>query len=62
MAGGPIEKMVMVGDNEGSDILGASQSGWDSIMVKTGVGKHDSKYATINADNILEGVERYLES
>lgn len=45
--------MVMIGDNEGSDILGAYHSGWDSILVKTGVAKHDSKYATVNASNIL---------
>lgn len=53
--------MVMVGDNEGSDIIGAYQSGWDSIMVKTGVARHDSKYATVNAENILVGIEEYMK-
>lgn len=50
----------MIGDNEGSDILGAYNSKWDSILVKTGVTKHDSKMATINCDNIKEGVLKYL--
>lgn len=53
--------MVMIGDNEGSDIVGAYNSSWDSILVKTGVGCHDSEFATINADNILEGIYEYLK-
>jgi ribonucleotide monophosphatase NagD (HAD superfamily) len=52
--------MVMIGDNEGSDILGAYQAGWESILVKTGVAKHDSQYATINAENILDGLHKCL--
>jgi ribonucleotide monophosphatase NagD (HAD superfamily) len=50
----------MIGDNEDSDILGAHNSKWDSILVKTGVSKHDSKMATINSENIKEGVLKYL--
>ena len=39
---GKVRNMVMVGDNEATDIIGAHRVGWESIMVKTGVTKHDS--------------------
>lgn len=53
--------MVMIGDNEHSDIIGAFESNWDSILVKTGVAKLDSPIATINAENISEGIQDYLK-
>ena len=49
----------MVGDNEATDIIGAHKAGWESIMVKTGVTKHDSQYATHNCDTLLEGFHKY---
>jgi len=48
--------MVMIGDSIESDIIGPSKVGWDTILVKTGVARVDSEIATINADNILDGV------
>ena len=56
---GTIKNIVMVGDNEATDIIGAHKAGWESIMVKTGVTKHDSQYATHNCDTLLEGFHKY---
>ena len=58
---GPIEKVVMIGDNEQSDIEGAHRIGWESILVKTGVNKGDSEIATINSSDILEGIRVYAQ-
>lgn len=33
----PFEKVYMVGDNPASDIMGANNFGWDSLLVRTGV-------------------------
>lgn len=49
----------MVGDNEDTDILGAYNYGWDSILVKTGVTKHDSPMATHNCEKLMEGLRKY---
>jgi len=35
--------------------------GWDTILVKTGVAKTDCPLASINASNILEGIESYFK-
>ena len=43
---GKVRKIVMIGDNEATDILGAHRVGWESILVKTGVTKHNSELAT----------------
>ena len=37
MYNNPIGNIYMVGDNPKSDIRGANQAGWKSILVKTGV-------------------------
>ena len=58
---GTVEKVVMVGDNVESDIAGVKELGWDSILVKTGVAKEDYDKATVNAENIWEGISQYLE-
>lgn len=39
---GNVEKMVMIGDNEETDIKGAKNFGWESILVLTGVTKHSN--------------------
>ena len=51
----------MVGDNEESDLKGAKAAGWDTILVKTGVTKHDCEFATINADSLHQGIDMYLK-
>jgi ribonucleotide monophosphatase NagD (HAD superfamily) len=50
----------MIGDNVEADIIGPLELGWDTILVKTGVNKHDHPHSTINSDNILDGVKMYL--
>ena len=52
----------MIGDNIEADILGPAELGWDTILVKTGVDKKEHHVATINADNIWEGVKTYLKT
>ena len=47
-----MDKIVMVGDNIESDIIGPSELGWDTILVKSGVTKDDHHLATINAEHI----------
>lgn len=56
---GNVRKVVMVGDNESTDILGAHHAGWESILVKSGVTKHDSEIATHNCDTLKEGFAKY---
>lgn len=51
----------MIGDNIQSDIVGPIKVGWDTILVKTGVNKSDYPAATINSDNIYEGIEAYCK-
>jgi len=36
---GKVEKIVMIGDNEDTDILGAYNYGWESVLVTTGISK-----------------------
>jgi ribonucleotide monophosphatase NagD (HAD superfamily) len=48
--------MIMIGDNEYTDIVGAYNAGWDSILVRSGVTFHESKIATVNAMSIFEGL------
>lgn len=36
---GKVEKIVMIGDNEETDILGAYNFGWESVLVTTGISK-----------------------
>lgn len=50
---GTIDKMVMIGDNVEADIVGPHKMGWDTILVKSGVAKEDSEFATINAEDIF---------
>ena len=39
---GKVKKIVMLGDNERTDIVGANKVGWESVLIKTGVTMHDS--------------------
>ncbi len=56
------QRVYMVGDNPASDIVGANQAGWQSILVKTGVWKgepdHSAKYVF---DDVLEAVKFVLD-
>ena len=56
---GKVKKIVMIGDNEATDIKGAHNAGWESILVKTGVTQHDSQLATHNCMTVLEGLAKY---
>ena len=53
---GAIKKFVMVGDNEQTDILGAHNYGWDSVLVTTGVSKDVSPLATYTRKDVLEAL------
>lgn len=57
----PPERVYMVGDNPQSDIRGANDFGWESILVKTGVWdediNHDAYPAGHIAENVLEAVK-----
>lgn len=58
---GKVKKIVMIGDNEDTDILGAFNYGWQSILVRTGVSEGYQKQtkATHNCDNLIEGLSKY---
>ena len=49
----------MLGDNEATDIVGAEKVGWDSVLVRTGVTKHESKIATHTVDTLPEALAKY---
>ncbi|OWB72798.1 hypothetical protein B5S31_g2520 [[Candida] boidinii] len=71
----PFKKVYMIGDNPASDIIGANNYGWESILVKTGVYKdgffqssqfinNSNSYGkpTIGIfDNVKEGVFKVLK-
>lgn len=39
---GKVNKIVMIGDNEATDIVGAHNYGMESVLVMTGISKHPS--------------------
>lgn len=49
----------MLGDNEATDIVGANKVGWESVLVRTGVTKHESKIATHTVDTLPEALAKY---
>ncbi|EMG47775.1 hypothetical protein SBY92_005114 [Candida maltosa Xu316] len=64
----PFKKIYMVGDNPASDIKGANDNGWESVLLKTGVYK-DADYDTMVAkptvgifNNVEDAVIKILES
>ncbi|GAA5835635.1 hypothetical protein JCM5353_004685, partial [Sporobolomyces roseus] len=59
-------KVYMVGDNPRSDIAGANNFGWESILVKTGVFRGEKReeaehVPTVLKDDVWEGVKWALE-
>lgn len=64
----PFEKIYMVGDNPESDIHGANDNKWESILLRTGVYKDEDWETTKHRpsvgvfDNVLEGVESVLKN
>lgn len=56
---GKVKKIVMVGDNEDTDIKGAHNFGWESILVPTGVTKHPTGLATHSVSSLKEGLSKY---
>ncbi|GAA5876931.1 hypothetical protein JCM8547_006313 [Rhodosporidiobolus lusitaniae] len=59
-------KVYMVGDNPASDIAGANNFGWESILVQTGVFRgskpEDAAHVpTVVKANVLEGIKWALE-
>lgn len=62
----PFKKIYMVGDNPASDIKGANDHGWESLLLRTGVYKDDDWNSIIAKptsgvhDNILESVKYAL--
>lgn len=59
----PFDKIYMIGDNPASDIKGANDNGWESMLLRTGVFK-DEDWGNIVArptcgvhDNVLDAVE-----
>ena len=64
----PFKKIYMVGDNPESDIKGANDNGWESVLLRTGVYKDDD-YNTMVAkptvgvfNNVEDAVIEILES
>ncbi|RCK56115.1 hypothetical protein Cantr_05121 [Candida viswanathii] len=64
----PFKKIYMVGDNPESDIKGANDNGWESVLLRTGVYKDDD-YDTMIAkptvgvfNNVEDAVIEILES
>lgn len=62
----PFEKIYMVGDNPASDIKGANDNGWESLLLRTGVFK-DEDWETAVAhptaglfDNVHDAVQSAL--
>ncbi|KAI3406401.2 hypothetical protein KGF56_000882 [Candida oxycetoniae] len=65
----PFKKIYMVGDNPASDIKGANDHGWESILVRTGVFKDEDWANDIIAkptagvfDNVEDAVNAVLRS
>lgn len=62
----PFAKIYMVGDNPASDIHGANNSNWESILLRTGVYKDEDWETTKHRpsvgvfDNVLDGVKSVL--
>lgn len=63
----PFDKIYMVGDNPASDIKGANDHGWESLLLRTGV-YQDEDWDNIIAkptagvyDNVYESVKSTLE-
>ncbi|CUM64533.1 uncharacterized protein PRCAT00002139001 [Priceomyces carsonii] len=65
-ADSPFSKIYMVGDNPASDIKGANDHGWESLLVRTGVFKDDDWDSIVAKptggvfDNVLESVKYAL--
>ncbi len=62
VAGRKVERVIMIGDNPETDILGAVEIGWESVLLMTGVHKKRPFVAepTFVAENLLEAVEKIL--
>ncbi|ODV78551.1 HAD-superfamily hydrolase [Suhomyces tanzawaensis NRRL Y-17324] len=64
----PFHKIYMVGDNPESDIKGANDHGWESMLLRTGVYKDEDKNTIIAQptagvhDNVLEAVRSALRA
>lgn len=62
----PFKKIYMVGDNPASDIQGANQNGWESILLRTGVFKDDDWNHIVARptagvfDNVYDSVKEIL--
>lgn len=63
----PFKKIYMVGDNPASDIQGANDNGWESLLLRTGVYR-DEDWDTIVAkpsagvhDNVLDSIRFALQ-
>lgn len=52
----------MIGDTPDTDIKGAYENGWHSILLKTGLATEDSKLANVNCTNLLDGILTYLRA
>lgn len=61
----PVNQIFMIGDNQYSDISGANNTGWDSVLVRSGVYKDGDKMftkPTFVEDNVYDAVERALSA
>lgn len=59
---GKTNKYVMIGDTPDTDIKGAYENGWDSILLKSGLAMEDSKLANVSCTNLLDGILAYLRT
>ncbi len=56
---GKVKKIVVVGDNQQTDILGAYNFGWESVLVTTGVSKDPSVKANYTCNTVLQAFSKY---
>lgn len=56
---GSVRKIVVIGDNEDTDIVGAHNFGWESVLVTTGVSKEKSLRANHTCETVLEALAKY---
>ena len=59
---GRADSYVMIGDNIDTDIIGAYNYGWKSVLVQTGVSLHGTDKCDHSCRNLLGAVEWAIQS
>lgn len=56
-----LSNVYMIGDNPTTDIRGANEAGWTSILVRTGVFKGDGNDTTYPASHVVDDIEEAIK-